>query len=224
VDTANLRVRLLAQFAKALAADATVCVEQLHEGDVDTLQFLEALANVHEARERLWQARTRLSVKGGVRAAEGEDRPARANGSNRRWRRAARRCGPSPRRRCWHGPTPGTPRTATGRACTTGRFPAPARHGRLVVHRALNAGTHGLPGGDTLAKLPHRERGRQDGRGPLGVPVKRAEAQRLRAEGWTVKAIGAPFGVSRQTAEVTLRRAALGHKRAGRKPGRRRKR
>jgi hypothetical protein len=94
----------------------------------------------------------------------------------------------------------------------------------LVVHRALNAGTHGLPAGGSLAKLRHRECGRQDGRRPLGDPVKRAEAQHLRAEGWTLKAIGAHFGVNRQAAEVTLRRAAVGRTRPGRKPGRRRKR
>jgi hypothetical protein len=39
VDTASMRVRLLAQLAEAaaLAADATLCVEQLHAGDLDTL-------------------------------------------------------------------------------------------------------------------------------------------------------------------------------------------
>jgi hypothetical protein len=89
----------------------------------------------------------------------------------------------------------------------------------IVVHRALTCGTHGLPGGDNLAKLLHRKRGRQDGRGPLADPAKRAEAQRLRAEGWTLAAIGEHFGVSRQAVQVTLRRAAAGHKKPGRKPG-----
>jgi hypothetical protein len=49
-------------------------VEQVYAGDLDTLQFLEALANVHEAKGRLRQALTRLSVKAGVRAGEGEER------------------------------------------------------------------------------------------------------------------------------------------------------
>jgi hypothetical protein len=76
VDSANLRARLLAHLAEteALAADATLCVEQLHAGDVDTLRFLEALAKVLEARERLRQALTQLSVKGAVRAAPDGDR------------------------------------------------------------------------------------------------------------------------------------------------------
>jgi hypothetical protein len=93
-----------------------------------------------------------------------------------------------------------------------------------AIDQALFAGTNGLPGGDSLAKLLRRERGRQDGRGPLADEAKRAEAQRLRAEGWTLAAIGEHFGVSRQAVQVTLRRAAAGHKRLGRKPGRRRKR
>jgi hypothetical protein len=89
-----------------------------------------------------------------------------------------------------------------------------------AIDQALFAGTNGLPGGDSLAKLLYRERGRQDGRGPLADPAKRAEAQRLRAEGWTLAAIGEHFGVSRQTVQVTLRRAKVGHKRPGRKPRR----
>jgi hypothetical protein len=94
----------------------------------------------------------------------------------------------------------------------------------LAVHNAVSIGRRGLPGGDSLAKLLHRERGRQDGRGPLGDPDKRAEAQRLRAEGWTLQAIGEHFGVSREAVQVTLRRAAVGHGRPGPKPGLRRKR
>jgi hypothetical protein len=85
------------------------------------------------------------------------------------------------------------------------------------VHRALKIGLRGLPGGDSVTKLLRRERGRQDGRGPLGDPVKRAEAQRLRTEGWTLQAIGEHFGISRQSVQVTLRRAAVGHKPLGRK-------
>jgi hypothetical protein len=87
----------------------------------------------------------------------------------------------------------------------------------LAVHSALREGVHGLPGGDTLAKLLARERGRPDGRGPLADPRKRAEALHLRAEGWTLAAIGERFGVSRQAVQRTLRRVAAGHKRPGRK-------
>jgi hypothetical protein len=87
----------------------------------------------------------------------------------------------------------------------------------LAVDRALNVGVRGLPGGDSLAKLLARERGRPDGRGPLADPLKRAEVRRLRAEGWTLQAIGERFGVSRQAVQVMLRRAAAGHKKPGRK-------
>jgi hypothetical protein len=93
----------------------------------------------------------------------------------------------------------------------------------LAVHDALRFGRRGLPGGDSLAKFLYRERGRQDRRGPLADPAKRAEAQRLRAEGWTLQAIGERFGISRQNVQVTLRRAAARHKRPARKPGWRRK-
>jgi hypothetical protein len=80
-----------------------------------------------------------------------------------------------------------------------------------------------LPGGDTLAKLLARERRRPAPVRPLADPAKRAEAQRLRAEGWTLAAIGERFGVSRQAVQTALRRAAVGHKKPGRKPGWRRK-
>jgi hypothetical protein len=93
-----------------------------------------------------------------------------------------------------------------------------------AIDQALAVGTNGLPGGDSLAKLLYRERGRKDGRGPLADPENVAEAQRLRADGWTLQAIGEHFGISRQAVQVTLHRAAVGHKRLGRKPGRRRKR
>jgi hypothetical protein len=66
----------------------------------------------------------------------------------------------------------------------------------LAVHNALNGGTRGLPGGHTLARLLARERGRPDGRGPLGDPAKTAEPQRLRAADWTLQAVGEHSGVA----------------------------
>jgi hypothetical protein len=96
----------------------------------------------------------------------------------------------------------------------TGQWPR-ARSGAIrgagltwqAVNLALNSGRRGLPGGDTLAKLLGRERGRPDRpRGPLADPEKRALAQRLRVRGWTVRAIGNWLGVCGQAVSSMLRR------------------
>jgi hypothetical protein len=75
-----------------------------------------------------------------------------------------------------------------------------------AVNEALKAGWRGLPGGDTLAKFLACQRG-ASGHWSLGDPAKKAEALRLRAEGWTLQAIGDRFGICKQAVSVTLRKA-----------------
>jgi hypothetical protein len=93
----------------------------------------------------------------------------------------------------------------------------------LTIDNALNAGARSLPGKDTLARLLARERGVAAAYRPSGDLGKVRLAQRLRAKGWTLAAIGQRLGVSRQAVFVWLRRAAERRNRPGQRRGSARK-
>jgi hypothetical protein len=75
-----------------------------------------------------------------------------------------------------------------------------------AVAAALSRGRRGLPGGDTLARLLHRERGAPLRRAPPRKADAR-EAARLRAEGLTLAEVGRRLGLTRQRVHQLLREA-----------------
>jgi hypothetical protein len=107
----------------------------------------------------------------------------------------------------------------TGRWPTAGSGPVRGAPGEtwLALDRALLRGLRGLPGGDTLARLLHRERGVpvRRGRPPsAAAAARRRRAVRLRRRGLSLSAIGARLGVSPQAVQQMLQRA--GRETAGR--------
>jgi DNA-directed RNA polymerase specialized sigma24 family protein len=83
-----------------------------------------------------------------------------------------------------------------------------------AVDKALRYGYHGMPGGDSLARLLQRERGlpvRRAGRPPK--PARRQAAARLRADGLTLAEIGRRLGISRQAAHQMLRHGTAASRR-----------
>jgi hypothetical protein len=99
----------------------------------------------------------------------------------------------------------------------------PARHSGDVaagdltwkaIDAALHQGHRGLPGGDSLARLLRRERGRvmrRIQRQPSEAAlVRRRRAAQLRQKGLTLGQIGRCLGVSRQAVLKMLRRAVEG--------------
>jgi hypothetical protein len=75
-----------------------------------------------------------------------------------------------------------------------------------AVAAALSRGRRGLPGGDTLARLLHRERGAPLRRAPERKADAR-EAARLRAEGLSLAEVGRRLGLTRQRVHQMLREA-----------------
>jgi transcriptional regulator with XRE-family HTH domain len=67
-----------------------------------------------------------------------------------------------------------------------------------AVNKALLLGRHGLPGGETLARLLRRERGRPERRSKPPDAARRREAVWLRGQGLTQEEIARRLGVSQQ--------------------------
>jgi hypothetical protein len=78
-----------------------------------------------------------------------------------------------------------------------------------AVAAALSRGRRGLPGGDTLARLLHRERGAPRRRAPQRKADAR-EAARLRAEGLTLAEVGRRLGLTRQRVHHAVARGGGG--------------
>jgi hypothetical protein len=67
-----------------------------------------------------------------------------------------------------------------------------------AVNKALLRGGHGLPGGETLAQLLRRERGRPERPARVVDVGRRLEARWLRGQGLTQEEIARRLGVSQQ--------------------------
>jgi hypothetical protein len=96
----------------------------------------------------------------------------------------------------------------------TGFWPS-ARSGLVVeapgenwktLDSALTQGFRGLPGGDSLSRLLHRERDIPRRRGPPRLGLDESAVQ-LRHQGLTLRQIGARLGVSHEAVARMLRRA-----------------
>jgi hypothetical protein len=75
-----------------------------------------------------------------------------------------------------------------------------------AIDMALRAGSRGLPGGSSLARLLARERARPDMRGLNRLnAARRQQAQDLRTQGLTLAQIGERMGCSRQNVFTLLR-------------------
>lgn len=100
-----------------------------------------------------------------------------------------------------------------------GLIPGTADQTWLAVDAALNRGHRGLPGGDTLAKLLHRHRGRWHQREPPRLSVEQvlewADAHFKRTGGWPcgqdrTQIPGAPKGTTWVAVQVALARGGRG--------------